>query len=62
MASKELKIIYEEFTSASQMSERDQMLVAAALDAQKGSYSPYSQFQVGAALLLADGTVVKGAN
>jgi len=62
MASKELKIIYEEFTSASQMSERDRMLVAAALDAQKGSYSPYSQFQVGAALLLADGTVVKGAN
>ena len=62
MASKELKIIYEEFTSASQMSERDQMLVSAALDAQKGSYSPYSQFQVGAALLLADGTVVKGAN
>lgn len=62
MASKELKIIYEEFTSASQMSERDQMLVAAALDAQKGSYSPYSQFQVGAVLLLADGTVVKGAN
>ena len=62
MASKELKIRYEEFTSPSEMTERDQMLVAAALDAQKGSYSPYSQFQVGAALLLADGTVVKGAN
>ena len=62
MASKELKILYEEFASPSEMTERDQMLVAAALDAQKGSYSPYSQFQVGAALLLADGTVVKGAN
>ncbi|MBR1782972.1 MAG: cytidine deaminase [Bacteroidales bacterium] len=62
MASKELKIRYEEFTSPSEMTERDRMLVAAALDAQKGSYSPYSQFQVGAALLLSDGTVVKGAN
>ncbi len=62
MASKELKIRYEEFASPSEMTERDQMLVAAALDAQKGSYSPYSQFQVGAALLLSDGTVVKGAN
>ena len=62
MASKELIILYEEFASPSEMTERDQMLVAAALDAQKGSYSPYSQFQVGAALLLADGTVVKGAN
>lgn len=45
-----------------EMTPEDQALVAAALDAQKGSYSPYSNFQVGAALRLADGTVVQGAN
>ena len=59
---KTLSFNYEEFSSASQMLPEDQELVAAALDAQKGSYSPYSQFQVGAALRLANGLVVKGAN
>ena len=44
------------------MTAEDRMLVAKALEAQKGSYSPYSHFQVGAALLLANGTVVMGAN
>ena len=62
MTKKKLTIDYEEFSSAEQMSAEDRMLVARALEAQKGSYSPYSQFQVGAALLMADGTVVTGAN
>jgi cytidine deaminase len=55
-------INYEEFSSPKEMDPIDQNLIAAALDAQKGSYSPYSHFQVGAALLLADGTIIKGAN
>ena len=62
MAEKQLKISYQEFSSPEEMDIRDQELVQAALQAQKGSYSPYSQFQVGAALLLANGVVVKGAN
>ena len=62
MAEKTLTINYQEFGSVEEMDTADQNLVGAALDAQKGSYSPYSHFQVGAALLLADGTVVKGAN
>ena len=33
-----------------------------ALEASQGSYSPYSHFPVGAALLFADGSVVTGAN
>ncbi len=33
-----------------------------AREAQKGSYSPYSKFRVGAALLTKDGEVVHGAN
>lgn len=37
-------------------------LMAAARKAAAGAYAPYSNFHVGAALLLADGTVVTGAN
>ena len=59
---KTLNIKYQEFASVSEMLPEDQELVAAAIDAQKGSYSPYSHFQVGAALRLAGGLVVKGAN
>ena len=62
MADKKYIINYEEFSSASQMTPEDQEMVAAALDAQKGSYSPYSHFQVGASLKLENGLVLKGAN
>ena len=62
MSAKRLTIDYEEFTSAGQMSAEDQELIAKALEAQKGSYSPYSHFQVGAALRLENGIIVKGAN
>lgn len=40
----------------------DQELVKAARAALELSYSPYSNFKVGAAALLEDGTIVKGAN
>jgi cytidine deaminase len=37
-------------------------LVAAARDAETRAFAPYSSFTVGAALLLADGTIVTGCN
>lgn len=37
-------------------------LVAAARDARHNAYAPYSGFAVGAAVALADGTLVHGAN
>lgn len=57
-----LKINYLEYDSPAEMSAEDQELIAAAHEARKGSYSPYSNFQVGAALRLANGQIVKGAN
>lgn len=37
-------------------------LMKQAMEARKNSYSPYSQFKVGAALLCEDGTVYTGCN
>lgn len=40
----------------------DEELIRYAIEAQKYSYSPYSQFKVGAALLTVNGTVYTGTN
>ncbi len=45
-----------------ELSADDRQLVEQAKAATANSYSPYSRFAVGAALRLADGTVVTGAN
>ncbi|KAJ2917065.1 hypothetical protein MD484_g3335, partial [Candolleomyces efflorescens] len=37
-------------------------LIKAAFEAKEGTYSPYSKFPVGAALLAFDGQIIKGAN
>lgn len=37
-------------------------LIEGAFEAKKYSYSPYSKFPVGAALLAKDGSIIKGAN
>ena len=42
--------------------QKDRELIQAALDARKYSYSPYSGYRVGPALLAADGTVYTGCN
>ena len=62
MTKTKLVINYQEFDSPAEMSAEDQELIAAAHEARKGSYSPYSNFQVGAALKLVNGLIIKGAN
>ena len=62
MTSKSITIDFVEYESPAEMEPQDRELVEAALEARGGSYSPYSKFRVGAALRLADGTIVKGAN
>ena len=55
-------IAYEEFERLGDLPAGDRELLAAAGEALEHSYSPYSQFQVGAAARLADGRVVRGWN
>ncbi len=43
-------------------SDENKMLINAAKDAMEHSYSPYSEFKVGAALLADDGKIYKGCN
>ena len=62
MTNRHLSIEYIEYASLEEMEPADRELVLAALEAKKGSYSPYSQFQGWAALRLEDGMIIKGAN
>ncbi len=50
------------FKNLEDLDSESKYLVHKAKEATQLSYSPYSKFQVGAALLLDDGTVVQGAN
>ncbi len=45
-----------------ELTDVEQMLVRRAIQSTDTSYAPYSHFHVGAALLLADGTVLPGCN
>lgn len=62
MTGKEIKISFEEYSSVDEMNAMDKELVAAAIEASKGSYAPYSHFNVGAAVRMEDGSIVKGSN
>jgi len=62
MSEKQINIKYHEYTSLKELEEKDRELAEAAIEAMKGSYAPYSHFNVGAALRLSNGIIVKGAN
>ncbi len=44
------------------MSDINNQLIDTAIEAAKNAYVPYSKFNVGAAILMKDGTILKGAN
>ncbi len=50
------------FESIKELSRVDSALMLAAVEARKNAYAPYSNFQVGAALSLANGKIVIGNN
>ena len=45
-----------------ELDEAQKLVIEAAVAAIETSYSPYSKFAVGAALLLDDGSIIKGSN
>ena len=51
-----------EIRSFEELTSREKKAVEAAKLAIENSYSPYSKFEVGAALLLSDGSVITGSN
>ena len=62
MTSKEIKIAYQEYGSLDELALKDRELAEAAIKATEGSYAPYSRFNVGAAVRLDSGLIVKGSN
>jgi cytidine deaminase len=45
-----------------ELESKDKTLVNKAIEASKDSYAPYSNFKVGAAIILTDGTILSGNN
>lgn len=58
---KQQTVHYQE-VPLSELSPSDHTLIEHAMEATRNAYSPYSHFRVGAALQLADGTIVTGSN
>jgi len=62
MKEREVRFFYKEYLKGDEMPDADRVLTEEAVVAASGAYAPYSHFMVGAAILLDDGTVVRGAN
>jgi len=62
MKIEKISISYEEYGEGEKLPASDSELIDEAVKALEGSYAPYSDFHVGAALLLEDGEVIRGSN
>ena len=62
MKEEEIRILFTEYNDIKELSADDRKVAEASLEAAKKAYAPYSEFKVGAAILLSDGTIVRGAN
>ena len=62
MKHKAITINVLETNTLSDLEQTEQQLLSLALHATSGAYTPYSHFQVGAAVRLSDGTVITGSN
>jgi len=62
MRLKKIETLVREYDQISELSAEHQNLIARAKAARSNAYAPYSKFQVGAAVLLANGEIVTGTN
>ena len=56
------QITADEYEKLSDLPQEDQKLVLLARESSENAYAPYSKFLVGAAVLLANGEIIKGNN
>ena len=62
METKSFEIRYTEYSNKAEMPASDASLLTQAEEMTANSYAPYSNFHVGAAVLMSDGQVFGGAN
>lgn len=62
MVTHTFSVVYTEVSEISQLAEEDRKVLEDAWDACKSAYAPYSNFHVGAALMLENGLIFKGNN
>lgn len=62
MTDKKIIISYTEYDNTGELSAQDRILAEAAVKATRNAYTPYSHFNVGAAIRLSNGEIVTGAN
>lgn len=62
MKKQQFVCVYEVFDTTDELARKDAELMAYAHQAAQNAYAPYSKFQVGAAVRLANGEVVTGNN
>lgn len=62
MKTESIILHFERYSNPSELDAQERMLLERAHEATANSYSPYSKFSVGAAVLLENGEVVEGSN
>ena len=61
MIDKTIDIRFQEYSDISELNAEDRELAQAAIEGMRGSYAPYSHFNVGAAVRMSNGQIVRGA-
>ncbi len=62
MNKREIKSILIDYNSLAELEKEQQELIKKAKEAAINAYAPYSQFEVGAAVLLENGEIIQGNN
>lgn len=62
MKKEKIEIAYKRYQSIEEIDEQKRLLIERAKEAVKNAYAPYSGFQVGAAIFLENGEIIKGSN
>jgi len=62
MNRKSITISYSEYNSKNELPAKDKELLDVAIEATRNSYAPYSRFNVGAAVRLANGEIISASN